>query len=159
MVNLKEKEASLTAQADEAAAAKAAAAKEDAKLLEEVRGAAAPEAAREAAAVEARRLCGLRLKEEDVLKATESAVVHMSFQPRADALLLAAADKGGRVALWRVDSAEPSPTDGVFVFAPHRQYVSGLAWSGRQSGVVYSGSCNGDETRTTRRGTAGRVAL
>ena len=139
----KEKEASLTAQADEAAAARAAAAIEDSNLLDDVRGAAAPELARQAAGVEARRLCGLQLKEENVLKAAESAVVHMSFQPRADTLLLAAADKGGRVSLWRVDSHESSPTDGVFVFTPHRQYVSGLAWSGRQTGVLYSGSYDG----------------
>ncbi len=70
----------------------------------------------------------LRLEEHDVVKATKSATVHLRFQPRADTLIIAGGDKEGHVSLWHIERREPHPTDGVFMFSPHRQYVSGRSW-------------------------------
>ena len=70
--------------------------------------------------------------------------MHLAFHPRADVLIVATADKGGRIGLWHVDrdlgslqmpeqsSAElPSEDanaadDSILVFAPHHSYVCGL---------------------------------
>jgi hypothetical protein len=60
----------------------------------------------------------LRLSEDDVAKVCKTAVVHMSFQPRADTLVLGAADKTGHVSFWHVDREADDPTDGV-----HRDYA------------------------------------
>ncbi|KAL1522976.1 hypothetical protein AB1Y20_017939 [Prymnesium parvum] len=137
-----EREESLRKELEEANSALIVGEAEDRALLELVREAPKPPgSARDAPPV--RSLAKLRLEENNVLKATKSATVHLQFQPRADALLLAAADKEGHVSLWHVDRREPSQTDGVYMFAPHRQYVSGLAWSSQRTGELYTSSYDG----------------
>ena len=88
-------------------------------------------------------LSRLDLDEGDVAKVTKNATVHLKFQARADTLMLGCGDKDGNVSLWHIDRREPSPSDGVFMFAPHRQYVAGLAWSATDSSVLYSASYDG----------------
>ena len=85
----------------------------------------------------------LTLVEEDVAKVTKNATVHMAFQPRADSLVIACADKQGHVSLWRVDCAEEHPSDGVHMFLPHRSYVSGLEWCERGDARVLTCSYDG----------------
>lgn len=36
---------------------------------------------------------------------TQNGIVHLAFHPRSDALIMAAADKSGHVALWSIDNA------------------------------------------------------
>lgn len=129
-----EKLTKLARERDEAATARAAGEEEDAGLLSLVRGVGQVCTGPAAAAA---TMPSLRLDEQGVVKATRNATVHLRFQPREDTLLLAAADKDGHVSLWHVDRHESSPTDGVFMFAPHRQYVSGLAWAEAHDGLLY----------------------
>eukprot|EP00198_Chlamydomonas_reinhardtii_P010358 XP_001699695.1 predicted protein [Chlamydomonas reinhardtii] len=81
------------------------------------------------------------LVEKDVAKVTKDGVTHLVWLPSGGAderLLLAAADKGGRVSMWDVDGDESGPaaeTDGVLMFAPHGEYVSGMRWLGREAAV------------------------
>ena len=77
------------------------------------------------------------------LQMTKSAVVHIRFQPRADTTLLAAGDKEGHVSLWHADRPRDDPSDGVYLFRPHRQYVSGLTWCPSSSQAVISSSYDG----------------
>jgi hypothetical protein len=86
-----------------------------------------------------------RLDEELVVKATKSAIVHVQFQPRADVLLLAAADKEGHVSLWHADRPADHSTDGVALHRPHTQYVSGLGWGShhRSPHALFSSSYDG----------------
>jgi hypothetical protein len=50
-------------------------------------------------------LAALSLAERDVAKVLPTAATHLAFAPRADALVLAAADKHGHVGLFDVDAA------------------------------------------------------
>jgi|TARA_B100000513_G_scaffold185824_2_gene107191 WD40 repeat protein len=93
--------------------------------------------------IDASSLRDLKLRESDGAKITKRGVCHMHFQPRSDTLLLAAADKDGHVGLWHVDAAESAEDDGVHLLKPHYQYVSGLGWSSRRTGVLHSCSYDG----------------
>jgi hypothetical protein len=53
-------------------------------------------------------LLGLGLRDGHVAKVCPRDIVHVAFQPRADSLVLTAADKGGHVAIWDVRRAEAS---------------------------------------------------
>jgi len=85
------------------------------------------------------------LAPERVSKMTTKGVTHLGFMPRADMLLLAAADKEGSVGLWRADgpeTAEDVEDDPSFrSFRPHAQYISGLKWSA--AGALYTCSYDG----------------
>ena len=82
--------------------------------------------------------------DEMVVKVTKKAVVHLDFQPRSDGEhVLAAADKEGHVSLWHADREVEHPTDGVFLFKPHLQYVSGLAWHAHHTRALYTASYDG----------------
>jgi hypothetical protein len=151
------------------------------------RAAATPKSGAKAGKAEAAcalgELTGLSLAEAHVAKVTPRDIVHLGFQPRSDRLLLAAADKGGHVALWDVGRAEESKAtararaeeargamereeqskaeaeqveqegeeggeeegdnDGVFLFRPHAQYVSGLKWAAAQPHRLYTASYDG----------------
>jgi WD40 repeat protein len=86
----------------------------------------------------------LRLSDMMAVKVCKSAVVHLKFQPRGDGVrLLAGADKEGHVSLWHADRQEDHITDGVFLFKPHSQYVSGLAWHPHRSSHLLSASYDG----------------
>ncbi|KAL6748385.1 WD40-repeat-containing domain protein [Haematococcus lacustris] len=79
---------------------------------------------------------GLRLQARDVAKVVQDAVTHLAWHPAADRLLLAAGEKSGQVALWKVDDTPlpggPEGFDGVLTFTHvHRKYISGLKWLGR----------------------------
>ncbi|GFR49809.1 hypothetical protein Agub_g11749 [Astrephomene gubernaculifera] len=83
-------------------------------------------------------LAGLHLAERDVAKVTKDGITHLCWLPGSERLLLAACDKAGKVSLWDVDVAEESAaaeTDGVFMFTPHGEYVSGMRWLGRGAAV------------------------
>ncbi|KXZ50254.1 hypothetical protein GPECTOR_17g892 [Gonium pectorale] len=83
-------------------------------------------------------LTRLGLVERDVAKVTKDGVTHLAWLPGSDRILLAAADKSGKVALWDVDGGEDGPaadSDGVLLFSPHGEYVSGLRWLGRDAAV------------------------
>ncbi|GLI61161.1 hypothetical protein VaNZ11_003447 [Volvox africanus] len=80
----------------------------------------------------------LSLVQRDVAKVTKDGVTHMAWLPGCERLLLAAADKAGRVSLWNVDAAESGPaeeTDGVLMFSPHSEYISGMRWLGREAAI------------------------
>ncbi|KAK3278453.1 hypothetical protein CYMTET_13611, partial [Cymbomonas tetramitiformis] len=84
------------------------------------------------------------------LQVVKNAVTHVQFHPSSDRLLLAAADKSGHVGLWDVNNAEGIAEDGVLLFKPHLQYVSGLRWAGAPSGgscQLYSCSYDGSVRR------------
>ena len=100
---------------------------------------AAPAEAAEAAT----SLATCNLDDQMVVKACRSAVVHLHFQPRDDTLLLAAADKEGHVSFWHASRALDDPSDGVYLFKPHQQYVSGLAWAPGGMEAVLSASYDG----------------
>lgn len=118
---------------------------------------AAPAAAAAAAAAAApgsKALCGIALKQEDVAKVTKDGVTHLCFYPglaggaggsssgsgsgSSYGVLMAAGDKSGRISLWHVDEEAGGPAaehDGVLMFAPHNEYVSGLQWLGPDAAV------------------------
>ena len=85
------------------------------------------------------------LAPERVSKMTTKGVTHLGFMPRADMLMLAAADKEGGVGLWRADGpevAEDVEDDPTFrSHRPHAQYISGLRWSA--AGALYTCSYDG----------------
>lgn len=84
------------------------------------------------------------LDESNVVKATRSAVVHMTFQPRDDGeLVLAAGDKDGHVSIWHASRGEDDVSDGVHLHKAHTQYVSGLVWSPHAAQALYSASYDG----------------
>jgi len=85
----------------------------------------------------------VHLDESDAVKVTVKATVHLKFQPRGDTLCVAAGDKDGNVSLWHADRASDSASDGVFLCAPHTQYISGLEWSAHDAGVLYTASYDG----------------
>ena len=89
---------------------------------------------------EAQRLASATLSDAMVAKVTRSAVVHLHFQPRGDTMLLACGDKEGHVSLWHAGRAAADPSDGVHLHKPHRQYVSGMAWSDRRDHSLFSAS-------------------
>ncbi|GLC55664.1 hypothetical protein PLESTB_001012300 [Pleodorina starrii] len=83
-------------------------------------------------------LARLGLAERDVAKVTKDGVTHLAWLPGSERLMLAAADKAGKVSLWDVDVGEDGPaadTDGVLMFTPHSEYVSGMRWLGREAAV------------------------
>ncbi|GHP04386.1 hypothetical protein PPROV_000314000 [Pycnococcus provasolii] len=79
------------------------------------------------------------LREPDVAKVTPNGTAHMAWAPPHLPGFLAAGDKSGNVAIWDVRSnlsadsssastATPLGDDGVLVFRPHAQYISGMSW-------------------------------
>ncbi|PNH10915.1 WD repeat domain-containing protein [Tetrabaena socialis] len=85
-----------------------------------------------------RALAKLGLANGDVAKVTKDGVTHLAWLPGSERLLLAAGDKGGRVSLWDVEGQESgaaADTDGVLMFSPHGEYVSGMRWLGREAAV------------------------
>ena len=82
-----------------------------------------------------KKIASLSLDEKHVAKVTKAGTTHLSFMPGSE-LVVAAGDKKGGVGLWRVDAEEKEDScDGVHVFAPHSQYVSGLVWGARSSSL------------------------
>ncbi|GIL81685.1 hypothetical protein Vretifemale_10709 [Volvox reticuliferus] len=83
-------------------------------------------------------LTKLNLAQKDVAKVTKDGITHMAWLPGCERLLLAAADKAGKVSLWSVDEEANGPaanTDGVLMFSPHSEYVCGMRWLGREAAV------------------------
>lgn len=82
---------------------------------------------------------------------TTAAVVHLSFHPWSDSLVLAAADKGGRIGLWTSSAAAPledasaeSCDDAIIELAPHYSYICGLRWAGATGQAAKLFSCSYD---------------
>lgn len=85
----------------------------------------------------------LTLAEKDVAKVCPKGITHMDFMPRDDLLLVAAGDKEGGIGLRVPPDVEPvAPTgddmeaddddgaaDGVILWRPFSQYVSGVKWA------------------------------
>ena len=87
----------------------------------------------------------LTLAEKDVAKVCPKGITHMDFMPRDDLLLVAAGDKEGNVGLRVPPDAEPAApagdamqtededddgaADGVILFRPFSQYVSGVRFA------------------------------
>ena len=89
----------------------------------------------------------LSLVEKDVAKVTKAGTVHLSFMPGTSEVV-AAGDKKGGVGIWRVNAEEKEDScDGVHVFAPHAQYVSGLVWGERSDGQLVTSSYDGSVRR------------
>ncbi|GFH06540.1 WD_REPEATS_REGION domain-containing protein, partial [Haematococcus lacustris] len=82
--------------------------------------AAAAELGAEVGPVTRDSVLGLRLQARDVAKVVQDAVTHLAWHPAADRLLLAAGEKSGQVALWKVDDTPlpggPEGFDGVLTF-------------------------------------------
>jgi len=94
-----------------------------------------------------RRIKSLSLAEQDVAKVTKAGTVHLSFMPGTSDVI-AAGDKKGGVGLWRVNAEEKEGScDGVHVFAPHAQYVSGLVWGERSENQLVTASYDGSVRR------------
>jgi hypothetical protein len=91
------------------------------------------------------KIKSLSLREDDVAKVTKAGVTHLSAMPGSEEpLVVAAGDKKGNVGIWRVDAQEEnSSSDGVFLFEPHYQYVSGLVWGPRSNSRLYTSSYDG----------------
>ncbi|GIL58489.1 hypothetical protein Vafri_13620 [Volvox africanus] len=83
-------------------------------------------------------LTKLSLAQRDVAKVTKDGITHMAWLPGCERLLLAAADKAGKVSLWHVDAEEnglAADTDGVLMFSPHSEYICGMRWLGREAAI------------------------
>ncbi len=94
-----------------------------------------------------RSIKSLSLAEQDVAKVTKAGTVHLSFMPGTSDVI-AAGDKKGGVGLWRVNAEEKEGScDGVHVFAPHAQYVSGLVWGERSENQLVTASYDGSVRR------------
>ena len=92
-------------------------------------------------------ITSLSLVESDVAKVTKAGTVHLSFMPGSNEVI-AAADKKGGVGIWRVNAEEREDScDGVHVFAPHNQYVSGLVWGERSERQLFTASYDGSVRR------------
>merc|ERR1719163_1453528 len=111
------------------------------------------------------QLCQLRLAEADVAKVVKDGGVHVKFLPRADTLLVGIGDKKGHIGFWSIDGIPPPPllppsssssssslktssggggsSDGVFLFRPHTQYISGIHWLPASSSSLLSSSYDG----------------
>lgn len=79
----------------------------------------------------AAQLARCKLAGERVAKLTAKGTTHLAFQPRSDALIIAAGDKEGAIGLWQVDlpAVEEGAEDpSICVLRPHSQYISGLRW-------------------------------
>ena len=122
---------------------------EDAETLEVLR--ATPRAGEKATSAKttkkktatAGEITSLSLVEKNVAKVTKAGTVHLSFMPGSSEIL-AAADKKGGVGIWRVNAEErEGACDGVHVFAPHAQYVSGLVWGERSNSQLVTASYDG----------------
>lgn len=94
-----------------------------------------------------RPIKSLSLAEHDVAKVTKAGTVHLSFMPGSSDVI-AAGDKKGGVGIWRVNAEEREGScDGVHVFAPHAQYVSGLVWGQRSGNQLLTASYDGSVRR------------
>mmetsp|Transcript_23933 Transcript_23933/g.57048 ORF Transcript_23933/g.57048 Transcript_23933/m.57048 type:complete len:547 (-) Transcript_23933:244-1884(-) len=89
-----------------------------------------------------------RLEERHARKVVPRGVTVMGFTPAPGGrLLLAAGDKDGHLGLWDAgeprdgDSRDNDDDDGSagILFRPHRDFVSGLAWSASGSGLYTAG--------------------
>ncbi|WIA35857.1 hypothetical protein OEZ86_004241 [Tetradesmus obliquus] len=84
---------------------------------------------------------------------TRDGISCLAFHPSSSRLLIAAADKQGKVGLWDIDhpvdssssdsssSSSSSSYDGILMFEPHRDYVSSLRWTNPHT--LISGSYDG----------------
>lgn len=59
-----------------------------------------------------------------LLQVSQDGVVHLSFHPGTDRLLLAAGDKGGNVSIWNIDHT-PSSSTGQSLNGPCLPAASG----------------------------------
>lgn len=93
------------------------------------------------------RIKSVSLAAQDVAKVNKAGTVHLSFMPGTSDVI-AAGDKKGGVGIWRVNAEEREGScDGVHVFAPHAQYVSGLVWGERSGNQLVTASYDGSVRR------------
>eukprot|EP01025_Chloroclados_australasicus_P035698 TRINITY_DN3634_c0_g1_i4.p1 TRINITY_DN3634_c0_g1~~TRINITY_DN3634_c0_g1_i4.p1 ORF type:complete len:472 (-),score=42.60 TRINITY_DN3634_c0_g1_i4:324-1739(-) len=91
-------------------------------------------------------LHGLTLLEEHVQKLTEKGVTVLEFAPlESDSVsILAAADKLGEVAIWKLDKQQSDKNDDIFNYRFHNKFISGLVWSQIKPATLYT--CSYDRT-------------
>ena len=73
----------------------------------------------------------MSLCESDVAKVVKDGAAHIDFCEREDVLIVGCGDKRGHIGIWNIGSE--SENDGVLLYKPHMQYVSGMEWMGSQS--------------------------
>ncbi len=70
----------------------------------------------------------------DPWQVTRDGVTAIEFHPSSNGLLLAAGDKKGNVAMWKLDSDRAEGEQPlIFSFPIHAQYVSGVRWLGQRA--------------------------
>lgn len=70
------------------------------------------------------------LSEDRVKKITRDGITHLSFMPTRSALVLAAGDKQGNVAIWKCTEGDEVDGHLVSFSRLHAEYISGLHWQG-----------------------------